>query len=74
MPLFASVSSEGRIVITDFELGAIGVSPDREWEGPLTRPGDGPGEVSLACQATWTDEGGAYLGELRAPQDGRLVG
>jgi hypothetical protein len=57
VPIWAAVAPDGRLAITDMELGEIGVGPDGEWLGSLTRPGDGPGETRMPVVAAWTAEG-----------------
>lgn len=57
-PVAFAVSVEGRLAVSDFELGEVAVvEPDGTWGGVWTRRGSGPGELTHPLGAAWTAEG-----------------
>ena len=57
VPIMIQPAPDGRLAIADFQLGLGGLGPDGEWIGPLTRPGEGPGEVGSPLAASYADDG-----------------
>lgn len=72
-PASVTASPDGRLAIYDFELAEVAVvSTDGRWEGPWTRRGAGPGELTYPIAASWTPEGDLLIADVMANKVVRL--
>lgn len=55
-PTGVAVSPDGSVAVADWRLAeVIVIDPDGEWQGAVTRRGEGPGEVQAPVAVTWVD-------------------